>query len=311
MPKRRHEAVAAPSAAPAPAARAAPAAAPAPTPAPTPPPLVNQSVFPGDELCAVSDLSSSAPLLVGTGVVREGESLRASRIGVLRYEPPPKHRLWVEGEARRYVPALGDHVIGIVESKHAEEYRLHLGGACAASLPVLAFDGATKRNRPHLEVGALVYARVVLAHRDMEPECSCAAPPGVSTKDWVTKESVFGELSGGQLFACPQPLCRRLLGTDDAADGAPPVLDALGALAPFEFACGANNRVWLSSASAAMTVLAQSALLQSHGVADDEHEQLVVQLEQSFELPTDGDTAAAAAAANAFMQSLGPGKAAS
>ena len=35
-------------------------------------------------------------------------------------------------------------------------------------------------------------------------------------------------------------------------DETSPVLDALGALAPFELAVGANGRVWLSSSSAAM-----------------------------------------------------------
>ena len=287
-----------------------------PEPPPPPSPLINAAVFPGDELCAVS--SSSVPLLIGTGVVRDGDLLRSSICGVLRYEPPPRNRLWIDGETKRYIPITGDHVIGIIESKHAEEYRLNIGGPAIASLPLLAFDGATRRNRPHLDVGALVYARITLAHRDMDPECSCAAPPGVSAKDWVTRESVFGELQGGSLFQCPQPLCRRLMasGDDDGGQNAasmpPPVLDALGARAPFEFAVGANNRVWLASNSAAMSVLSQSAILRSHGVRDEDHEALVEELSRSFELPDDlvngggGGGPGAAAAADAFLNSLGP-----
>lgn len=266
-------------------------------------PLVNETVFPGDELCALSDLSAAAaaassaaskssstaaasappplpPILLGTGIVRDGpDVLRSSRVGVLRWEPE-KSRLWVEGESRRYVPALHEHIIGVVESKHAEEYKLNIGGAASASLPVLAFDGATKRNRPHLEPGSLVYARVTLAHRDMEPEVSCAAPPGVGAKDWVTKESVFGELSGGHVFDCPPLLCRRLMALDETS----PVLDALGTLSPFELAVGANGRVWLSSTSAAMTVVAQAAILKSQGVADEDHQTLVADLAEKFEL---------------------------
>ena len=253
-------------------------------------PLLNSTVFPGDELCTLSGLASSSgddaqPILLGTGVVRDGaDLLRSARVGVLRWEAD-RSRLWIEGETRRYVPALDDHVIGIVESKHAEEYRLHIAGAGLASLPVLAFDGATKRNRPHLEVGALVYARVTLAHRDMEPEASCAAPPGVGAKDWVTRESVFGELSGGQVFDCPALLCRRLMGLDETS----PVLDALGALAPFELAVGANGRVWLSSANAAMVVLAQAAILASQGVADEEHGKLVDELANAFDIAPEHD----------------------
>lgn len=178
----------------------------------------DRGVFPGDHLCAIGDL---AQVLLGPGVARDGDFLVASRAGVLRWEAE-RSRLWVDNDQKRYVPALGDHVIGVVVEKHAEEYRLRVGAAALATLPTLAFDGATKRNRPHLEVGTLVYARVVLANKDMEPEVSCAAPPGVGAKDWVTKESVFGELEGGNVFDCPQALCRELLATDSA------VLDALG-----------------------------------------------------------------------------------
>ena len=202
---------------------------------------------------------------------------------------------------RRYVPALGDHVIGIVDAKHVDDYRLNIGAASGATLPVLAFDGATKRNRPHLEVGALVYARVSLAHKDMEPECTCAAPAGIGAKDWVTRESVFGELHGGHVFTCPMPLCRRLMGLgsgggggegeggeggggNPADDEVPPVLEALGALAPFELAVGANGRVWLSSNVAALIVLAQASILKSQGVDDAQHEELVEEISRAFDL---------------------------
>ena len=287
--------------------------------------LLNQRVCPGDFLCDVPDFDR---LVLGPGVAHDGGWLIASIVGITRWEPE-RRRLWVEGEPRRYVPALGDHVIGVVSDRHADEYRLQLGAAAPASLPVLAFDGATKRNRPHLEVGALVYARVVLAHRDMEPEASCAAPPGLGAKDWVTNESVFGELKGGHVFECPQALCRRLMGTDC------PVLDALGGLAPFELAVGANGRVWVRSApcarhgarpasstlplihtshshlsftplihtshshllssalshaqvhseAAAVTVLAQAAILRSQGVLDAQHGALVDAIARDFDLP--------------------------
>ena len=251
-------------------------------------PLCNGTVYPGDELCRLSALPNEFSLLVGVGVVREGvDVLRSSRVGVLRFEASAS-KIWVESDVRRYVPAVGEHVIGIVESRHADEYRLHIGGAASAALPVLAFDGATKRNRPHLEVGALVYCRITVAHRDMEPEVTCASPPGVGAKDWVTRESIFGELQGGQVFDCPPLLCRRLMGLDETA----PVLDALGGLASFELAVGANGRVWLSSSSAAMVVLAQAAILRSQGVADEDHGRLVEELAASFDIAPNTEQAA-------------------
>ena len=122
----------------------------------------------------------------------------------------------------------------------------------------------------------------------MEPEVSCAAPPGVGAKDWVTKESVFGELSGGYVFDCPPLLCRRLMGLHETS----PVLDALGALAPFELAVGANGRVWLSSSNAAMVVLSQAAILRSQGVADEDHGRLVDELAEQFDLSPEHEQAA-------------------
>ena len=272
MPKKRSRDTATDEPPPEPAA----AEAEPPEPPPPPSPLINAAVFPGDELCAVS--SSSVPLLIGTGVVRDGDLLRSSICGVLRYEPPPRNRLWIDGETKRYIPITGDHVIGIIESKHAEEYRLNIGGPAIASLPLLAFDGATRRNRPHLDVGALVYARITLAHRDMDPECSCAAPPGVSAKDWVTRESVFGELSAGHVFDCPPSLCRELMDADC------PVLEALGSIAPFELAVGANGRVWLDAKTETIVVLAQTAILASQSHARRDHPALVERLARESDL---------------------------
>lgn len=238
----------------------------------------DRGVFPGDHLCAIGDL---AQVLLGPGVARDGDFLVASRAGVLRWEAE-RSRLWVDNDQKRYVPALGDHVIGVVVEKHAEEYRLRVGAAALATLPTLAFDGATKRNRPHLEVGTLVYARVVLANKDMEPEVSCAAPPGVGAKDWVTKESVFGELEGGNVFDCPQALCRELLATDSA------VLDALGGVAPFELAIGVNGRVWIAATDVRHAILVQHAVLQSQAVRDDEAAELVDHLKRQLDAAADG-----------------------
>ena len=236
-------------------------------------PLRNRGVFPGDLLQAVSAFQT---VLIGPGVAREAEDLVATRAGILRWDAE-HHRLWVENDQKRYIPALGDHVIGIVTDKNGEEYRLDVGAAAPASLPILAFDGASKRNRPQLQVGTLVYCRVVVANRDMEPEVSCKAPPGVgAAKDWVTRESVFGELTGGHVFDCPQILCRDLLD----ADG--PLLDALGGVGAFELAVGVNGRVWLDAEHETMVVLVQSAVLQSQGRPLSEHAALVKSLSQGY-----------------------------
>ena len=53
----------------------------------------------------------------------------------------------------RYIPAVEESVIGVVTEKYGENFAVDIGGPFTASLPVLAFEGATRRNRPNLQVG--------------------------------------------------------------------------------------------------------------------------------------------------------------
>ena len=64
-------------------------------------------------------------------------------------------------------------MVGRVLERHSENFVVDIGGPFPAVLDVLAFEGATRRNRPKLAEGDLIYARVVLAHRDIDTELSC------------------------------------------------------------------------------------------------------------------------------------------
>ena len=86
-------------------------------------------------------------VLIGRGVAREDALLIATQAGDVCWEASSS-RLWVNSTARRYAPFSGEAVIGIVKESLTEEYRLDVGASTLATLPVLAFDGATKRNRP-------------------------------------------------------------------------------------------------------------------------------------------------------------------
>lgn len=61
-------------------------------------------------------------------------------------------------------------VVGIVLKRTQDRYSVDVGSAHLAALDALAFDGATKRNKPSLQLGALVYCRVTSTYKDMEPE---------------------------------------------------------------------------------------------------------------------------------------------
>ncbi|CCO30743.1 Exosome complex component rrp40 AltName: Full=Ribosomal RNA-processing protein 40 [Rhizoctonia solani AG-1 IB] len=121
-------------------------------------------------------------------------------------------------------------------------YRVDIGSAHPATLDALAFEGATKRNKPNLKVGAVVYARVSLAHKDMEPELECF--------DAAThKSDGFGELKDGYIVGCNLATCRALLDRNHY------LLPLVGTRVPLEIAIGVNGRVWISSDTPHNTIL--------------------------------------------------------
>lgn len=47
---------------------------------------------------------------------------------------------------------MNDCVIGVIKEKYAEEYSVDINSSFDGRLNVVAFEGATKRNRPYLKV---------------------------------------------------------------------------------------------------------------------------------------------------------------
>lgn len=226
---------------------------------------IGSVLLPGDAVT----LPAGARARLGAGVVQhEVGGIVATRAGVLRSETGNK--LWVDQSQRRYAPLLEDNVLGIVREKQGEKFKIDIGASHAANLDFLAFEGATKRNRPNLAVGALVYARVTLANKDMEPELSCISPQ--YKKEWMTGQAVFGEVTGGYVFECPTALCRELL--DDSCT----VLQCLGRSLAFELAIGVNGRVWVHSKSTRDTIIISNAILNSHRMPAPLIEQMVSKL---------------------------------
>ena len=54
----------------------------------------------------------------------------------------------------QYIPAKGERVVGVIAQTGAKQYRVDIGAHSLAALPELSFEGATKRNKPNLQVGS-------------------------------------------------------------------------------------------------------------------------------------------------------------
>ena len=92
-------------------------------------------------------------------------------------------------------------MIGVVTAKSGDFFRVDVGGAEPASLSYLAFEGATKKNRPNVNVGDVVYAKLLSASRHSEPELVCV--------DSYGKRGGLGVLAGGGfVFNVPLHLIR-------------------------------------------------------------------------------------------------------
>ncbi|XP_061628790.1 exosome complex component RRP40-like [Phyllopteryx taeniolatus] len=137
---------------------------------------VGSVLLPGDEFCLdrASDADTiplAGPLkldkvVCGPGLRRSGDRLLVYKSGVLRHKEP--NMFWMDAQHKRYVPAKGETVIGIVTSKSGDVFKVDVGGSEQASLSYLAFEGATKRNRPNVQVGDLLFAQLIVANKDQK-----------------------------------------------------------------------------------------------------------------------------------------------
>lgn len=221
-------------------------------------PFAGKAVFPGDDVSG--DIPESiAVVKLGTGLSAVGDKVVVTKAGFLEFRAP--NRFFVLSTQKRYAPAVGDMVIGIVTDKNADFYRLKVHGTTTATLPTLAFDGATKRNKPSLAIGTPVFARVVSCSRYMDVELTCQVADGPK-KDWMTGQSLLGELRGGTLTRVTLGTARRLLDPDN------PLLVALGEVIPFEVAVGVNGVVYVRAGSVRETVAVSMAVQRCEHLTD-------------------------------------------
>lgn len=128
-------------------------------------------------------------------------------------------------------------MIGIIKKRGAFSYDVDIKSCFTAKLGALEFEGATKRSKPKLEIGQVIYARILKINKFSGIELSCISP--FHKKAWNTGEAFFGPFTGGYTLECSQLLSRSLLEKDCY------ILKRLGSEFGFEIAAGMNGRVWI------------------------------------------------------------------
>jgi len=149
-------------------------------------------------------------------------------------------------------------------ARTADNYRVDINSAHAATLPILSFEAATKQNRPQLNVTQLVYARISFANKDIEPEIECVDPSS-------GKSAGFGELKGGLLVdGLSMQWCRRLMRQDKKG-----VLAEIGGYIGFQCAIGMNGRVWVDAGDLGKTILVGRVIKEAEGLSEEETRKLI------------------------------------
>jgi len=250
---------------------------------------------------STSSSASSLPKL-GTGLYVDSSNNQVYATLAGKLDCNPKNRVYFVKQniqSGRYRPALQDRVVGIVESRMGSDgvggdlFQVNVGASHPAVISNLSFEGATKRNRPALHTGQVLYARIAdfdASTQFLDPVLSCQLGPhdaGVPQKDWMTNESTYGELKGGTLCRISTGLARELLHPDNLVlaelsnacqeqnkrqgqQAVPPLA--------FEIAVGVNGFLWIHSTRPEYTILIQNAINNSSVLTDQQVRSMVSSL---------------------------------
>uniref|UniRef100_T1H7D2 Exosome complex component RRP40 n=1 Tax=Megaselia scalaris TaxID=36166 RepID=T1H7D2_MEGSC len=181
------------------------------------------------------------------------EVVVASKAGILKQK---KNTFWVDNYQKRYTPVRGETVLGVVSAKSGDIFRVDIGTHEAANLSYLGFEGATKKNRPDVNIGDIVFAKLVVANKDLEPELVCV--------DSMGKKGKLGVLSDGLMFSCSINLVRKI------AKESCPLIPSMQDELPFEIAIGMNGRIWIKAKTIKETVALGTAILASEKASDED-----------------------------------------
>ncbi|KAF2999516.1 exosome non-catalytic core subunit rrp40 [Neopestalotiopsis sp. 37M] len=229
-------------------------------------------VLPGDNIDpSLIPTHPKYPLRLGPGLRHIPPSEIVPTIAGQLVTDRKKNSIWVESSGGRYTPAVGDLVIGKVDKGAQDLYYVNLADYTSnATLPHLAFEMATKKTRPQLASGALVYARVSLANRHMDPELECVSAT-------TGKADGLGPLTGGMLYDISLGMARRLLMRKSLEEGQVAVLEELGAAGlAFETAVGRNGKMWVNSESV------KTILVVGRAVKETDEKALSVEQQKKF-----------------------------
>lgn len=237
------------------------------------------------------DLRSSSHSTIA-GISSPGEvsqGISATEVGVVLQTTPGKEKYGRPGEAlpltytvvslhkKAYAhPSLRDSVIGCVVKTGADYYEVDIRATTPALLPVLGFDNATKRNRPMLKVGDVVYGKITevdgiagggyAVERVMMDCRNDSSGDGFGPLYVSPVSASIGAIgmtgsnsnNSGMLFQVTPAYARYLLRSGTLPQS---TLAILGSRIPFEIVVGVNGLFWISSSNSPSSAHLETSIL--------------------------------------------------
>ena len=147
----------------------------------------NLAVCPGDIL--TSNIGSSdEQIKLGRGLSLKDNKIIANIAGDLR-QNIFNNKYYINNNKKFYEPKENDQIIGIIDDKAGDFYKVNVYSGNICVLNRLSFEGATKRNKPELKSGDLVYCRVLSDSKQIDTELTCITVNS-SRKEWSSGETV-------------------------------------------------------------------------------------------------------------------------
>ena len=137
-------------------------------------------------------------------------------------------------QGKYYSPKTDDMVIGTIISKNAEQYKVDIKTYTHAILSSLEFEGATKKSKPNLKIGDLIFAKVSKVNKYDSPLLTCISNDG---KSWSSGEAFFGVINEGNLFSIPLNMVNLYFYFGDAC------FKRINDACEYEFSLGHNGQI--------------------------------------------------------------------
>ncbi|CAF0719963.1 unnamed protein product [Adineta steineri] len=212
---------------------------------------INEFVLPGDTIALSSlpsPLDSSNSVTLGPGLHYDKHTGAFTSHSCGHIREPSSLIYYIDGH-RPAVSSLtsGDLVLGIVVRRQLESLLVDIGYNELASLSLYDFEGATKRTKPNVDRGDIIYGRLKI-DGECQPQIICINEDGKADGMGILSEH-------GYVFDIPVDVANDLIEHNN-------LLEELGNEMPYEIAIGANGRVWVKATTTRTMIALRKVLLE-------------------------------------------------